>query len=293
MNLNDFKLWTALVTPFNEDLTVDFDSLGKLLKEQNEAQNGLLILGSTGEALNIDLETKKEIVKFVQNEKPTVPLMIGVGGHQYKATQDWVKWLETQNVDAYLMVTPIYAKPGDMGQYEWFKGLMDMSSRPVMLYNVPGRAGKELSYRAVSMLNTHKNFWAIKEASGSVLKFKEYLRVAAGAPVYCGDDGLMPDFANAGSAGLVSVSANTWPRETNFYVKQCLEKKFDAKELWSDAANSLFIASNPIPAKRILKNEGRIRTDVMMPPLASSDLSSDEKLIEATNAVREWFKRES
>lgn len=293
MKLNDYKLWTALVTPFNEDLSVDFDSLGALLKEQSEAQNGLLILGSTGEALNINLETKKEIVKYVQSQKPSVPVMIGVGGHQYQATQDWVKWLETQNVDAYLMVTPIYAKPGDMGQYEWFKGLMDISSRPVMLYNVPGRAGKELSYRAVSMLSGHKNFWAIKEASGSVLKFKEYLRVANGAPVYCGDDGLMPDFALAGSAGLVSVAANTWPIETNFYVKQCLEHKFDAKELWTNAANTLFIASNPIPAKRILKNESRIRTDIMMPPLSSSDLTSDDELNAATNAVREWFKKEN
>lgn len=293
MNLNDTKLWTALVTPFNNDMTVDYDSLANLLKEQSDAGNGLLILGSTGEALNIDLETKKAIVKFVQNEKPTVPVMVGVGGHQYKATLNWVKWLETQNVNAYLMVTPIYAKPGDIGQYEWFKNLMDESSRPVMLYNVPGRAGKELSFRAVSMLANHKNFWAIKEASGSVLKFQEYLRCAAGAPVYCGDDGLMPDFAHAGSAGLVSVASNTWPKETNLYVQQCLSKNFDAKELWTKASNALFIASNPIPAKRILKNENRIKTDTLLPPLTNKDLTDDTLLIESSNKVREWFKSES
>lgn len=293
MNLNDTKLWTALVTPFNNDLTVDYNSLKTLLKEQCDAGNGLLILGSTGEALNIDLQTKKDIVQYVIDQKPTVPVMIGVGGHQYTATMNWVKWLETQNVDAYLMVTPIYAKPGDKGQYNWFKGLMDECSKPVMLYNVPGRAGKELSYRAVSMLSTHRNFWAIKEASGSVLKFQEYLRVANGAPVYCGDDGLMPDFANAGSAGLVSVAANTWPKETNLYVKQCLEKKFDAKELWTKASNALFIASNPIPAKRILKNENRITNDILMPPLEISDLQDDTLLTESSNKVREWFKSES
>jgi len=190
------------------------------------------------------------------------------------------------------MVTPIYAKPGDMGQYHWFKGLMDEASRPVMLYNVPGRTGKELSYRAVSMLNSHRNFWAIKEASGSVLKFKEYLRVANGAPVFCGDDGLMPDFALAGSHGLVSVASNTWPKETNLYVEKCVAEKFDAKELWTKAANSLFIASNPIPAKRILKNEGRIAHDTMMPPLCAEDLQSDALLTESCTAVRDWYQRE-
>ena len=292
MQLNDYRLWTALVTPFNEDLTVDYTSLAKLLKEQDEAGNGLLILGSTGEALNIDLATKKAIVEFVQTQNLNVPLMIGVGGHQYQATHNWVKWLETQNVAAYLMVTPIYAKPGDMGQYHWFKGLMDEASRPVMLYNVPGRTGKELSYRAVSMLNSHRNFWAIKEASGSVLKFKEYLRAANGAPVFCGDDGLMPDFALAGSHGLVSVASNTWPKETNLYVEKCVAEKFDAKELWTKAANSLFIASNPIPAKRILKNEGRIAHDTMMPPLCAEDLQSDALLTESCKAVRDWYQRE-
>jgi len=293
MNLNETKLWTALITPFNNDLTVDYESLSAIIKEQSDAQNGLLILGSTGEALNIDLETKKEIVKFVQREKPKVPVMIGVGGHQYKSTMNWVKWLETQNVDAYLMVTPIYAKPGDRGQYEWFKGLMDESSKPVMLYNVPGRAGKELSYRAVSMLSSHRYFWAIKEASGSVIKFQEYLRCANGAPVYCGDDGLMPEFANAGSSGLVSVASNTWPKETNLYVKKCLDKSIKAKELWSYAANSLFVASNPIPAKRILKNENRIKTDTLLPPLTSGDLNDDSILFEASQIVREWFKTQS
>ena len=292
MKLNDYRLWTALITPFNEDLTVDYDSLKTILKEQESAKNGLLILGSTGEALNIDLETRKEIVRFVQEQNLKVPLMIGVGGHQFSATKAWVQWLETQPVDAYLMVTPIYAKPGDMGQYQWFKTLMDESTKPVMLYNVPGRAGKELSYRAVSMLSGHRNFWAIKEASGSELKFREYLRAANGAPVFCGDDGLMPDFALAGSHGLVSVASNTWPAETNLYVEQCINKKFDAKELWTNAANALFLASNPTPAKRILKNEGRITNDKMMPPLTQDDLSDDSILTESSNAARDWYKRE-
>lgn len=290
MNVNDYPLWTALITPFNEDLSVDWASLENLVGEQEESGNGLLILGSTGEALNIDGETKQEIITFVKDLKPNVPIMAGVGGHNYPATKAWVQWLETQDLDAYLFVTPIYAKPGVVGQTEWFKGLMDISSKPVMLYNVPGRTGKEMELDAVRALKDHKNFWAIKEASGSVEKFKAYLEASGKGMVYCGDDALFPEFAQAGSCGLVSVASNTWPKQTKLYVDQCLNKSFDAKELWTKAANSLFCASNPIPAKRLLMKEGRIKFDVLQPPLSNMDLTDDSELMDANKNVNEWYK---
>ena len=290
MNLNDYSLWTALVTPLTPGLQVDYPSLERLIKEQEKADNGLLILGSTGEALNLDLNTKKSIVEFVLNLKPKSPVMIGVGGHQLTSQLEWIKWLETKDIDAYLMVTPIYAKPGDEGQYDWFKALMDAVSKPVMLYNVPGRAGKELSFKAVEKLRNHKNFWSIKEASGSVAKMKQYLKASGQGKVYCGDDGLMPEFAEAGSCGLVSVAANAWPQETNLYVKQSLSKNIEAKELWQNAADSLFIASNPIPVKAIIADENRILHDTMMPPLSRAELKDLAVLRNSSKNVREWFK---
>ena len=288
--MKQYTLWTALVTPFNADLTVDYASLKNLVREQEEANNALLILGSTGEALNIGLEDRKSIVKFVLELRPKVPVMIGVGGHQLQETKDWVNWLEQFHFDAYLMVTPLYAKPGDEGQYLWFKTLMDAVNKPVMLYNVPGRTGKELSLKAVERLKNHRNFWAIKEASGSVEKFKQYLNACDNQQVFCGDDGLFPDFANAGSCGLVSVASNVWPTETNEYVKRCLNKTFDAKELWEKAANSLFIASNPVPAKRLLWEEKRISQKTMMPPLHADDMMNVEVVVNATKAVRDWHQ---
>lgn len=289
MNIDSINLWTALITPFNEDLSVDYDSLKNLIKEQESAGNGLLILGSTGEALNIDLGTKKKIIRFVKDLKPKTPIMAGVGGHDYAQTKEWVKWLEEQDLDAYLLVVPIYAKPGIVGQTRWFKGLMDISTKPVMLYNVPGRGGKELEVEAVKSLKDHKNFWAIKEASGSVEKFKQYLAACDNGKVFCGDDGLFPSFARAGSCGLVSVASNTWPAQTNLYVKQSLAKTLNKEKMWEDAANSLFIASNPIPAKRILAGEKRIKSDILMPPLAIEDLSDDAPLWESNKNVNEWF----
>jgi len=290
MKLDKYTLWTALVTPFTPSLMVDYKSLENLVKEQTDAGNGLLILGSTGEALNIDFETQKSIVNFVINLKPSSPIMIGVGGHQLAAQRSWIKWLETKNINAYLMVTPIYAKPGTYGQYEWFKTLMDEVSKPVMLYNVPGRASLELSFETVAMLKDHKNFWGIKEASGNVNKMKKYLAACGGKSVYCGDDGLMPEFADAGSCGLISVAANTWPAQTHLYVEQCLNKKIGAKKMWADAANSLFCASNPVPAKALLATEGRITHGTMMPPLSERDLSNLTLLKRSSSNINEWFK---
>lgn len=290
MKLNDYKLWTALVTPFTPGLKVDFDSLAKLLKEQCDAKNGLLILGSTGEALNLNLETRKSIVEFVISEKPTSPVMIGVGGHELQSQRAWIKWLETKNIHSYLMVTPIYSKPNDEGQYLWFKTLLDEVTKPVMLYNVPSRAGTWLSLNAVSKLKNHKNFWGIKEAGGDVAKMSEYLKVSGAGTIFCGDDGLMPEFSNAGASGLISVASNTWPAETNLYVKKCLDKTFDAKELWTKSANSLFCCSNPIPAKALLCNEGRIKHSTMMPPLYEGDLRDLDLLRNSSEQVRTWYK---
>jgi 4-hydroxy-tetrahydrodipicolinate synthase len=290
MNLSSHSLWTAVVTPMMENGAVDFESLTRVVNQQTEAQNGLLILGSTAEALNLSLKDRKAIIEHVVNMKPSMPIMVGVGGNLLEEQKEWMTYLQGLNVHAYLLVTPHYAKPGAKGQFEWFKALMDHSTRPCMLYNVPGRTGVAMSVEAVSRLNGHRNFWAIKEASGSVEKFKEYLGAAGGKQVFCGDDALMPDFANAGSAGLVSVASNSWPRETHLYVEQCLKKTFDAKELWTKAANSLFVCSNPVPVKRLMFERGVIRSPKMAAPLSHEDMTSAEPVLSAHDAVTSWFK---
>ncbi len=292
MSLANYSLWTAVITPMMENGAVDFESLTRVVQAQDEARNGLLILGSTAEALNLNLETRTAIIEHVMNMKPTAPVMVGIGGNLMDEQKEWMTYLQTKNVHAYLLVTPHYAKPGAKGQFEWFKALMDHSTRPCMLYNVPGRTGIAMSVEAVTRLNGHRNFWAIKEASGSVEKMKEYLAAAGGKQVFCGDDALMPDFANAGSAGLVSVASNAWPRETHLYVDQCLKKTFDAKELWTKAANSLFVASNPVPVKRLMFERGVIRSAKMAAPLSHEDMASAEPVLAAHEAVTAWFKRE-
>lgn len=291
MHLDHYKLWTAVVTPFNEDESVDYDSLTHLLKEQEEAKNGILILGSTGEALNIKKEDRYKIIEFTQNLDLGVPLMVGVPGSDLNETLDWLFFLETKKIQAYLMVTPHYAKPGELGQLNWFTKLMDKVTRPVMLYNVPSRTGIDLNLKALETLVNHKNFWAIKEASGSIDKFMAYKKICGPKPVYCGDDALLPDFSQKGSAGLVSVASNAWPKETHLYVDKCLSGTLDT-DIWKEASNSLFLASNPVPVKKLLFLKKRIKNPITLLPLCSEDLKTDEGIINADRNIENWFKKE-
>lgn len=295
-DINSTPLWTALITPFLENGEVDYSSLEKLLMAQQEAGNGILILGSTGEALNLSTEMKKEIINFVDKQNLTVPFMAGVGGHELEASNEWVQFLNTKNIDCYLMVMPLYAKPEPKGQIAWFQTLMDTASKPVMLYNVPSRTGKKMGFDVVKTLSTHKNFWGVKEASGSTEDFAQYVSAVGNNPrVYSGDDALTPDFAPLGCVGLVSVASNVWPKETHLYVKKCLDKTLTAEDTkgWEDAANSLFEVSNPIPAKVVMNELGMISTPLLKLPLTHTDLDNCSNQVKANEWVTNWYKNNS
>jgi len=290
MNVNDYSLWTAVVTPFLENGNVDYKSLEVLLRDQESAGNGIVILGSTGEALNLEAEEKKEILNFTLALKLKVPLMAGVGGINLRETKEWVTYLETLSLQAYLLVTPLYAKPGKFGQYEWFKALLDISTRPCMLYNVPGRTAASLNFEAVTMLKDHPHFWAIKEASGSPFDFKRYKECAPKASMYSGDDAMTPVFASFGAKGLVSVASNVWPNETKEYVRQSLAQTLVDSELWKECSDSLFIASNPVPVKALLHHLGKIKTNLMRAPLDHRDLKDLKPVLISHESIVAWYK---
>lgn len=289
--INSTPLWTAVITPLNDDLTVDLDSLEKILRQQEAAGNAILILGSTGEALNLNLEERKNILAFTIDLGLKVPLMCGVGGINLTETCEWVSYLDGLAIDAYLLVTPLYAKPGDEGQYHWFKTLMDVSNKPVMLYNVPGRAGAQLSFEAVKRLNSHRAFWAIKEASGSTEKFAKYVEAAGpNGRVYSGDDAMLPDFTPLGAKGLVSVASNPWPVETHQYVKACLSNELseEDKKLWIESSNTMFVTSNPVPAKWLMHDNGDIKTAQLRPPLSIKDMKQENDVRRANEKIKKW-----
>lgn len=292
-NINDYPLWTAIVTPMNADSSVNYEDFEKILREQDAAGVAVVILGSTGEALNLNKDECKKILEFGLNLKLNVPVMTGIGGFNQKDTLEYVDYLNTLTaLDAYLVVTPLYAKPGEHGQTEWFKAIMDKAVKPCMLYNVPGRTGVKMNFNAVKNLANHKNFWAIKEASGSTEDFKKYVEAAPKVRVYSGDDGMVPDFAPLGCVGLVSVASNAWPVETRAYVVKTLEKKLTPQEsdLWKKACDTLFIAANPVPVKNLMHAQGKIKTNILRAPLNHLDLADNTPVLEANKKIQTWYK---
>lgn len=290
-DISSYQLWTAIITPMNEDSSVDYESLEKLLKEQEAAGNAITILGSTGEALNLDPDERKEILDFALGLNLNVPYMVGVGGINIHEQTQWIEYLNNiEDLNCYLLVVPPYAKPGVNGQYEWFKTLLDLAKRPCVLYNVPSRTCKKLEIETVKMLADHPNFWAIKEASGSLEDFKEFVKAAPSARMLSGEDGMLDEQCKLGCKGVVSVVSNSWPKAAHEWAKQCVDGDLNEPEVWTRAADAIFSASSPIPTKALLHHLGRIKTPTLRLPLSIKDMSDIEVLKKTNEDVENWLK---
>ncbi|HEX6982399.1 MAG TPA: 4-hydroxy-tetrahydrodipicolinate synthase [Balneolaceae bacterium] len=291
INFTDTPLWTALVTPMRENGDLHLDDLASLINRQDEAGNGVLILGSTGEGLALDLEDKKQVVKTAANLNIDVPIMAGVGGFNLKEQLEWIEYCRQFNIDAFLLVTPLYAKPGARGQVEWFKALLDAADKPCMLYNVPSRTGLKMSPAVLKELHGHTNFKAVKEASGSIADYQNYRKTAPDLAFFSGDDGLTPFFAMAGCNGLVSVASNVWPKATHRYLEWCLAGRGpELLPLWQECTEALFSAPNPVPAKVLLKEKGWISSSVLRPPLTEDEVEDIGLLKNADGKIQEWYE---
>lgn len=289
--MKDKTLWTALITPMKEDGSIDFNSLETLIRRQEKAGNGILLIGSTGEGLALTENEQRDVVEFASSLKPDVPLMAGVGGINADIQKSWIKHCNSLNVDAFLLVTPLYAKPGPKGQVAWFNELLDASEKPCMIYNIPSRTGIELTTEVVESLKQHPKFWSVKEASGKLSTYQQFRRAAPDIPLFSGDDAMVAFFKPAGCAGLVSVAANVWPEQTALYVQKSLTGDTDELfPLWNRVVEALFSASNPIPAKLLLHQKGLIETPELRLPLVKEELDDLETLISIDKEIETWYK---
>lgn len=284
-------VWTALITPMHENGDIHFDDLKKMALRQENAGNGILALGSTGEGLALEEDEKRKIVDYLADLNLSVPLMIGVGGFQLTKQVGWIKECNSKNIQAFLLVTPLYAKPSDKGQVEWFSRLLDVSEKPCMLYNIPSRTGCRLTPEVLKAIEDHPNLWAVKESGGSIQQYQKLREKCAGVPLYCGDDGLLAFYSPAGCSGLVSVAANVWPDETQLYAKKCL--KGDTESLfpvWTNAVEALFCAPNPVPVKCFLNHKKMIETNVLRAPLTAAEMNSLTPMNKADDGILNWYK---
>ena len=263
----------AIVTPFNEDLSVDFNSLEKIIQHGiNGKLEYLVVLGTTGESVTLCKEEKQEIINFcIEKVDGKIPVVIGLGGN---CNSDVISAIEKQdftNIAGLLSVTPYYNKPSQEGIYQHFKRISEASPVPVIIYNVPGRTGTNVtSETTLRLANDCKNIVATKEASGDINQITEMLiNKPEGFEVLSGDDALSYSMLALGAKGVISVIANSHPLQFSNLVRYALNGEFEkARELQYklfDYMNALFTEGNPSGVKSALANLGLCKNVVRMP----------------------------
>ncbi|WP_201457073.1 4-hydroxy-tetrahydrodipicolinate synthase [Chlamydia sp. 17-3921] len=277
------RLLTAVITPFFSDFRIDFVSLERILRLQDFANNGIVLLGSTGESLSLSLEEKQQILDFVCSLNLQSALYVGVSGASFQEALDWIELCNSFPISGFLMTSPIYAKPGFHGQTLWFEALLNKAKRSAILYNIPSRAGTPLYIETVQALADHECFFGVKDSGGSLESFKRYQECASHLKIFCGDDSLWPEMAAGGSYGLISVAANAWARETHNYVQNP-----HPHALWQELCSWLSQATNPLPIKYMLAHLGYITSPTVRPPLSLRDFSQERSLGSIIEKMRCW-----
>ena len=254
----------ALVTPFHEDGTVNFEKLGELLDWQIEnSTDGILILGTSGESSTMTHEEDDAVALYtIERVNHRVPVIVGAGSNCTQTALE--KSLKYQNMgaDALLLISPYYNKANTQGMIRHFTTVADAVHIPIILYNVPGRTGCHIDEEAVKVLSKHPNICGIKEASGNISYATNIARYLSDDFVmYSGNDDMITSMMALGASGVISVLANCLPQETHQIVQDYLDgnvKESLEKQLkYLDFIHALFMEVNPIPVKQALNYMGK------------------------------------
>ena len=280
----------ALVTPFMENGSVDFAAVAKVVDRVVEGGvDYIVVLGTTGETPTLTTDERKALIRFVRDRVGgRTGLVVGVGGNCTREVVATLKTWDLSGYDAILSVNPYYNKPNQEGLYQHFKAVAEASPLPVILYNIPGRTGVNMTPETIARLATDcKNIIGVKEASGN-LEQMERVRSLAPADflLISGDDGLTVEVIKRGGVGVISVLANIYPAETVQIVNLALEGDFEGATCLIERAEpfiaSLFEEGNPVGIKCALAVKGVCRDTMRLPLVAGSDAlrSKMERLIE-------------
>jgi 4-hydroxy-tetrahydrodipicolinate synthase len=283
----------ALVTPFNTDLSIDFEALGNIVDHViSGGVDYVVALGTTGEAPTLTKEEKKEVYRFVaERAKGRAGCVAGIGGNDTREVVETLKSFDPTGYDAVLSVSPYYNKPNQEGIYRHYMALAEASSLPIIIYNVPGRTGSLISpATTLRLANASDKFIATKEASGSAEQFMDILHGRPkGFEVISGDDNLTLPYLAMGMNGVISVIANAYPKDFSIMVKLGMEGKFEAArpihfKLY-EAMKTIFQDGSPGGIKVMLHEMGLCNNLVRL-PLAPVNSSLEDKLRQITSTLR-------
>ena len=277
----------ALVTPFKQDDSIDFDALGRLVdyQIQNKADY-LVVLGTTAETPALSATEKQEIIEFVKRRvNGQLPIVLGCGGN---CTANVVKELQTSDfsgIDAILSVTPYYNKPSQEGIYQHYKAIAEATPLPIILYNVPGRTGVNMTVETTLRLaRDFRNIVAVKEASGNITQMNNIIKnKPKDFMVICGDDGIAYPLMTLGAVGVISVIGNAFPKEFSRMVRLALngdyENALHIHQRFTDMFDLLFVDGNPAGVKCMLSAMGYIENKLRL-PLVPTRITTYEKIRE-------------
>ena len=281
--MNDINLTgcgTALITPFKNG-EVDYDAFAALVDRQVDAGIDFLVpLGTTGETPCLEDEERIKVLQIAKAHSQGRPVVAGGGTNSLQHTIRSMQMLEPYGVDAFLIVVPYYNKPTQEGQYQYFKAVAETTDKPIVLYNVPGRTGVNMTAETALRLAEIPNIVAIKEASGNREQIEKIL---AGAPegfqVLSGNDDDTLWMMQQGGAGIISVASNVAPKHMADFIGAIREGDMaKAEQMNKDLTplfNNCFVESNPIPAKAAMHAMGLIENELRLPLVPSQQSTYD------------------
>ncbi|WP_185206678.1 MULTISPECIES: 4-hydroxy-tetrahydrodipicolinate synthase [Chryseobacterium] len=268
----------ALVTPFNEDLSVDFESLTKLVDYNIENGTGyLVVLGTTAEAATLSAEEKKQVIEhIIKVNNKRVPLVLGIGGNNTLEVKKQIEEADLSEFTAVLSVSPYYNKPNQEGLYQHYK-MLASTGKNIIIYNVPSRTGQNVEAETTLRLaREFPNLFLIKEAAPNILQYFDILRKKPeGFNLVSGDDEYTLPVTLAGGAGVISVIGQAYPKEFSTMVQLAFDKKVDeAYEIHNklvEITRLIFAEGNPCGIKVILAEMGIIKNYLRLPLVAASE----------------------
>ncbi len=284
-------LGVALVTPFTPEGTVDYTTLRRLIEAQiSGGIDFLCVLGTTAETPCLTAGEKHDITRFaVEAVRGRVPILLGAGGNNTQAVIDGIRHADLTGIDGLLIVTPYYNKPSAEGLYQHFKTVADHTTLPIVLYNVPGRTGVNLTAdTALRLARDVENIVAVKEASGNLSQIEA---IISGAPkgfdVLSGDDAITLELIGIGARGVISVVGNAYPAEFGRMVHTALEGRHDealsVHRSFRELYHFMSVDGNPSGIKTFLACRGDIACRLRLPLVPATDAT--------ISCMNEWLKK--
>ncbi len=286
-------LGIALVTPFNDDGSIDFESLANIIEYQiTNGADFLCILATTGETPCLSSEEHLAVKTFIVKQVAgRVPLLMGCGGNNTAAVVEMCQTYDMSGIDGLLSVCPYYNKPSQEGLYQHFKAIANATTLPVVLYNVPGRTGINLKPETTCRLaNDCENIVAIKEASGSIEQVDEIIKnKPADFEVLSGDDSITFHMIATGAVGVISVIGNALPKEFSRMIRLEFRGEYAAAQKihhkFTSLYSLLFVDGNPAGVKALMNEMGLLKNNLRL-PLVPTRLTTRQKIAQVLKDLK-------